>query len=389
MLLGMPAIGVRFDLNRVASGNHELACWKIFWRAIDPESLVDANLYEGSSAATLAGEENVFCLAIQAGTPGEIDRVRTAMAASREFQAVCASPMFVEGQLCVRERLPDAGKVDAYGDIVGRGRACHLALAAVQEERQGGAPEEPWTAPSGPPRQKPASERTRLLPKLGSFEDLRNFLATTFTPRQFPAAGGAMYWVTPEELCDIVEAYAGLLMVEFREYACAASKDMCTVSLFEKHPPGTWPIEFNGLFPFASAADARRIGAAWRTAPEYANVLPKLAGIRGRYQTNFCKGEEISRSEILPAERRTPPALLWSRIGERLERVQAALRQEAEEQERRRAEEEAKRQTDDAERKRLESQRRSLQQCVVCGLGLSVLDRMRGRDRHGACEGSR
>jgi hypothetical protein len=388
MLLGMPAIGVRFDLNRVASGNPELACWKIFWRAIDPESLVDANLYEGSSAATLAGEENVCCLAIQGANSGIIDRVRTALAASGEFKAVCASPMFVEGQLCVRERLPDAGKVDAYGDIIGRGRACHLALAAVQEERQGGATPEPGAAASGPPRQKPASERTRLLPKLGSFEDLRKLLAT-FTPRQFPREGGVMYWVTPEELCDIVEAYAGLMVVELREYACAASQEMCTVSLFEKHPPGTWPIEFNGLFPFASSADARRIGAAWRTAPEYANILPKLAGIRGKYQINFCKGEEISRSEMLPAERRTPPALLWSRIWERLERVQAAVRQEAEERERRQTEEEAKRQAEDAERTKLESQRRSLQQCVVCGLGLSVLDRMRGRDRHGACEASR
>jgi hypothetical protein len=195
-----------------------------------------------------------------------------------------------------------------------------------------------------------------------------------------------MYWVTPEELCDIVEAYANLIVVEFREYACAASPDMCTVSLFEKHPPGAWPIEFNGLFPFASAADARRIGAAWRTAPEYASVLPKLAGIRGRYQMNFCKGEELSRSELPPAERRTPPGLLWSRISERLERVQAVLKQEAEEQERRRAEEEAGRQAQDAERKKLESQRRSLQQCVVCGLGLGVLDRMRGRDHHRACE---
>jgi hypothetical protein len=69
--------------------------------------------------------------------------------------------------------------------------------------------------------------------------------------------------------------------------------------------------------------------------------------------------------------------------------VQAALRQEAEEQERRQTEEEANRRAEDAERTKLESQRRSLQQCVVCGLGLSVLDRMRGRDRHGACEASR
>lgn len=386
MLLGMPAIGVRFDINRVAGGNHELACWKIFWRAIDPEALLDANLYEGSSDATLSGQENVFCLAIQGANFGIVDRVKAALAASGEFQAVCASPMFVEGPLCVRERLPDAGKVDAYGDIMGRSRASHLALAAVQEERLAGAAAEPATELSGPPRQKPASERTRLLPKLASFEDLRKFLATSFTPRQFPPNGGAMYWVTPEELCDIVEAYAGLTVVEFREYACAASQDMCAVSLFEKHPPGTWPIEFTGLFPFASAAEARRIGAAWRTAPDYASALPKLAGIRGRYQMNFCKGEEISRSEILPAERRTPPGLLWSRISERLERVQAALNREAEEHERRRGEEDAKRQSEDAERTKLESQRRSLQQCVVCGLGLGVIDRMRGRDRHGACE---
>jgi hypothetical protein len=384
MLLGMPAIGVRFDIDKMGGGYYGFACWKIFWRAIDPQALAGVFLHEGDTAATLAGLERIFCLAIQSSDAAVIGRVRTALAASEEFKAVCASPMFVEGRPCARERLPEAGRIDLSGDLLGATDASRSALGAVREEREAAAAAR-QAAPPAVPRARPASERTRNLPKLHSFEELRTFLGKSFTPKECPPSCGVMYWVTPEELCDIVEEYADLVLVEFREHSCSASEDMCSVSLFEKHPPGTRPIELLGLYPLASVEDAARFGEEWRSAPEYADALPRLAGIRGRYHFNFCKGSESPRSEAFPAEQGIPPESLWNSISARLDRVGAELKREAEERERRRAEEGAKRLGEEEERKRVESARRARRQCIVCGLSLGFFDRLRGRDCHRMC----
>jgi hypothetical protein len=385
MLLGMPTIGVRFDIDKVGGGYYGYACWKIFWRAINPQALAGGLLHEGDTAATLAGQERVFCLAIQSSDTAVIDRVRTALTASEEFKAVCASPMFVEGQPCARERLPEAGKIDLSGDLLGNTGASRTALGAVREEREAAAAARQVTPPAVP-RTTSASERTRNLPKLHSFEALRTLLGKSFTAKEYPPRCGVMYWVTPEELCDIVEEYADLVLVEFRQYSCSASEDMCGVSLFEKHPPGTRPIEFLGLYPFASVEDAARFGEDWRSAPEYADALPRLAGIRGRYHFNFFKGSESPRSEPFPAEQGIPPNSLWNCISARLDRVGAELKREAEERERRRAEQGAKRLGEEEERKRVESARRARRQCIVCGQSLGFFDRLRGRDCHGMCE---
>jgi hypothetical protein len=385
MLLGMPSIGVRFDIDKVGGGYYGFACWKTFWRAIDPQALAGGLLHEGDTAATLAGQERVFCLAVQSSDAAVIVRVKRALAASQEFQAVCASPMFVEGQPCTRERLPEAGRIDTAGDLLGITDASRSALDAVREEREAAAAARP-AEPLAAPRAKPASERTRDLPDLASFEGLRTFLGKHFTPDEYPLGRGVMYWVTPEELCDIVEEYAGLVAVEFREYPCDDSEDMCSVSLFEKHPPGARPIEFLGLYPFPSVEEAVRFGEEWSSVPKYAFVLPRLAGIRGRYHFNFRMGSEVSRSEPFPAGQGIPPGTLWNRISARLDRIGAELKREVEERERRRAEESEKRFGEKEERTRSESPPRARRSCIVCGLSLSFFDRLRGRDCHGFCQ---
>ena len=41
-------------------------------------------------------------------------------------------------------------------------------------------------------------------------------------------------WLTPEELCDIVEKYAELLEVHYSEFSCPKSHDLCSVRLIQK-----------------------------------------------------------------------------------------------------------------------------------------------------------
>lgn len=54
MLPNMPALGIRFDINKLESGAYGIAGWKVFWRAIDVEKLAGGSvLFEGDTAATL------------------------------------------------------------------------------------------------------------------------------------------------------------------------------------------------------------------------------------------------------------------------------------------------------------------------------------------------
>ena len=327
MIPDMPTIGVRFDIEKSGSGYYGFACWEVFWQAINPEEIGVASLYEGDTAATLNGRENVFCIAVQSLDSDATAKVKAALTRSEAFKRVCANPMFVEGSSCAAEPLPDAGKIDAEGNLVGDAGASRSALGAVKKKRttrSEAAAEVPI-----PGRVEPASERTRTLPAISSFEELGKFIDKQFGTKEYEGRYGAFTacWMTPEELCDVVERYADMILVSLDEYSCGASEDMCLVRLFEKTPPGRRPIGFTGLYPFASVSDARSFGQDWRSVPEYARELPRLADVRGKYHFNFTRGGSAENSLDKPFDPKegTPPESLWGRLYRRKQRFLSDL----------------------------------------------------------------
>ena len=317
MIPNMPTIGVRFDIEKAGGGYYGFACWKIVWQAINPEEIGVASLYEGDTAATLNGQENVFCIGIQSLDSGAIVKIKSALSQSEAFKRVCASPMFVEGSSCAAEPLSEAGRIDAGGNLVGDAGASRSALGAAKKERATvteAAAEVPI-----PERAKPASERTRTLPAIGSFKELGIFIYKQFATKYGKEKYQYECWITPEELCDVVERYADLILVSFKEYSCGASEDMCCVQLFEKTPPGRKPIGFAGLFPFASISDARSFGHDWGSVPQYAKDMPRLADVRGKYHFNFKRdgGVENTLGKPFDAKDGIPPESLWGRLYQR------------------------------------------------------------------------
>lgn len=132
MIPGMPALGVRFDIDDVEDGAYGKACWKIFWQIVTPESLGTVLLFEGDSVGT-PGSENVYCLAVQSFDGRVLETVKEALAASPAYHEVSATPMFVEGDACLREPLVEAGKVTAAGLLVDAAEwTCGAALAEVR-----------------------------------------------------------------------------------------------------------------------------------------------------------------------------------------------------------------------------------------------------------------
>jgi len=134
MIPNMAALGIRFDIDKIESGTYGFECWKVFWRSIDIKKISSALLFEGDTAAT-PDSENVFCIAIQSINANILRAIREALEQSAEFQKVAASPKFVEGNAVVGEPLPDAGRVNAAGNLIG-GFWARSALDAVQKLRK-------------------------------------------------------------------------------------------------------------------------------------------------------------------------------------------------------------------------------------------------------------
>ena len=136
MLSGMPTLGIRFDIEKAGGGYYGMTCWEVFWRVVDVKKLAGALLCEGDTNATLQDKENVYCLAIQSTNANILREIRAALESSPEFNKVASSPRFIENEQVWREPLPDRGRVDASGSLVGREYTPYAALNAVQEEQR-------------------------------------------------------------------------------------------------------------------------------------------------------------------------------------------------------------------------------------------------------------
>jgi hypothetical protein len=134
MIPGMPILGIRFDIDKLASGAYGIAAWKIFWRAVKIGKLGPMLLFEGDTSTTLNGRENVYCIAIQSIDPGVLDAVKNALEENKEFSRVASTPKFVEGEEVIYEPLPEAGRIDASGTLEGDAWNARAGLNTVGDD---------------------------------------------------------------------------------------------------------------------------------------------------------------------------------------------------------------------------------------------------------------
>lgn len=134
MIPNMPALGIRFDIAKVDSiDNSEgygIESWKHFWRIINIKTLNSVFLFEGDTDAT-PDRENVFCIAIQSVNQSLLSEIKNNFYVNNDFHKVSAVPKFVEGNLVIREPLPDAGKVDSNGNFTPQGYNSKAALEKI------------------------------------------------------------------------------------------------------------------------------------------------------------------------------------------------------------------------------------------------------------------
>jgi tetratricopeptide (TPR) repeat protein len=136
-----------------------LACWRIFWQAVDPEEIAGASLWEGPSRDSLQGQEAIHCIAVSHDQKRILEKLEPLLQA--QLANFASGRIFLRDDECRSEPLLNAGIVSKDAIIVGAtedpggpsGRA-QSALDQVRAERRAAALDlEPPLAPepeSGP-----------------------------------------------------------------------------------------------------------------------------------------------------------------------------------------------------------------------------------------------
>jgi len=387
MVTNLPALGVLFDWTLVGEATYGRRCWQIFWRAVDPSQIAASLLWEGDADCN----ERYYCIAIQSADAGKLNYIKEAISQSAEFKKIAGYPAFIEGAACTREPLVDAGRIDAAGDWVGSGGNAGVMLDVVRKEREPVDDGEPGQVLS-----RSASALTLALPKWASFADLDRYCRkTTGLPR---VTDQEFFWITPEELCDIVESAVDIIDVYYQTYSCANSSDLCRIGLSDKIG-GSNGFSFYGLYPVPSV---QHFVNEWDFPAEYQKMRPVLAGIRGRYVMNFNRDS----SSGIDSKYLIEPASLWPKLYRRrakfLEEIErnekrekhAAEEAKQNEEERRRQEAadrearkvaETKKHEEEQPRRHLQGVRKSQRLCIMCGAHLGFLDRVLRREKHKGC----
>ena len=424
MVEHIPALGARFDLKKI--GN-EQNCWQVFWRAVRPRQLAGASLYEGNI------HRDDYCIAIQSTDVRVLDLVRSALESCHEFKEVCCSDPFIEGDSCAAIPLPRTGRIDHEGNLIGDDKRMAEHVTAPVD-----APEDivslDVVESASAVRHRPATTRTEDLPIIDSFEDFDALLHDRFVCRQ-PGFERDL-WISPKELCDMVEKYEAVVEVGVSEHCSERSENALRVRLFPRDHSDVPPIELEGMYMFRSRYAVTQFLQSFLSTPKYADAIPDLAGIIGRFQLHFGEpreGDARSRESDYSGEERIAVADLWPRLqrvresfGDELNRaVEALLRrreadsvlassqavladdshrleaepevvilnQEISEDRKKQREEERRRQERENEKRRAEIEletatqeiRRTQQRCIFCGKPLSFSEKLKKLDRHKDC----
>lgn len=424
MLENLPALGARFDLHKVGT---EQNCWQVFWSAVRPEQIAGASLYEGSI------NRGDYCIALQSTDPAMVDFVRHSLSRSSEFNTVCCEEPFLQGDQCTAAPLPRTGRVDESGNLIGDDkRMSGIAtepVPNVQDDVSLDVLESASTV-----RRKPASERTAELPDLADFEEFQSLVKARFI---FHRPGyDRDIWMTPQELCDLVERYRDILEVGLSAHNSERAENALRVRIFGKDRPEIEPIELEGLYMFKTRYAVTQFLQSFISTPAYSDALPDLAGIIGRFHLHFGQpryGEARTHPPDYSKEEKIPPVELWPRLlairetfGDELNRAVDSLRrrreteseaahailqqspeQPVEEPEPEpitvteeklaeiRARREAERQAEEEElnRRRMEVEleratqdiRRTQGRCIYCGKPLGFMEKRKELDRHKDC----
>lgn len=326
-----PYVIARFSIDSVEQNcpgqPYGESAWTIINNASDVEQLRGlTRLYEGDSCLA---NEYVYCIAFQNADEAVLSRIQERLKHDTEFRKVAdrtpfasykSQTQFVALSLVHVANVKN-GEVETVRGTYLRGV---IAKARANRRQRDAATESLPIHVAASQRPVPASTRTRSLPPFTTRDELVRHLHT-----RFGAAPTYGAFLTPEELCDVVDHYSGatqaFLSRRFDNGEELTLHLVARIDLPNDPADQTWVTDrgilFRGLTEFASAADAinycrKSIGDAncvdaWR--------------IRGKYSLNFLMEDQFTES----IDRRRPVSAteLWSAIC--LRRLELGIQEDA------------------------------------------------------------
>ncbi len=297
----MGKLGILFDINKLDDVLYGSVAWDIFWGAIGAEGLPDGDrLYEGDTAATLDGRENVYCIAIESENRKILDHIRTRLAGDEAYLAVAFGERFIDTDAVNQEPLPLMGHFEK-GQIVGE-HAINPRSALAKLRSILRPPPESASLPVSE-RSRPASTRSAELPVVANLDELIEVLG-----QYFPGEGHEMrFSLTPEELCDVVERYMDVFDVYWHVGVATVAEASSFVNFMPRGRRDSNIMLF-GLMEFPSREDALRYC-------ERESITPKEWGLHGSLVHNFVG---LKMVDTMSADHLAPyvirPDELWPRI---------------------------------------------------------------------------
>ncbi|GAA4209741.1 hypothetical protein [Actinocatenispora rupis] len=128
-------IGILFHIADLGS-LYGQAAYRILFDSLDPRRLAGCSLYDGDTAATIAGSANTCCVAVRATDPTQIEYVRATLADRTDTGLLAPDRRFLTGAATAVEPLVPAGVVDA---------ARRLVVDPEEMVQPGWADGTPWT----------------------------------------------------------------------------------------------------------------------------------------------------------------------------------------------------------------------------------------------------
>jgi hypothetical protein len=280
----MPSLGIRFDIEKLEEHDSSIyarPAWEIVFKAFGLTNFSgETDLFEGDTSGTVSGSEYVYCLGIHNNDVALLKRIRTAVDNSEEFNAVANATRFVEGTALSSEPLVHAAHIDGKGDFeIKPGSCLRLVLAKLRKEERSQSAADIAAVD----RKKPASKRSTNLPEIKSLDKLESMLLKRFSHHD--AHPDMYFFLTPEELCDVVERYDGVFRAYWKETE-GSSGDEIEVRMTEPFEynndddTDVETLEFTGLCAFASNADA--VGYCRNN-----EFNPARWGVQGAFATYF------------------------------------------------------------------------------------------------------
>jgi hypothetical protein len=75
----MPKIGILFDIDELENGLYGYAAYKVFFAALDSRQIAGCTLSDGDTNATLTGQANQYCIAVEALDHSTIANIKNAL----------------------------------------------------------------------------------------------------------------------------------------------------------------------------------------------------------------------------------------------------------------------------------------------------------------------